>query len=322
MVHEIDLQTPTVSRYFDPMGQKIFREDRHKLHQSIIRKVLDRVAGQEPGYDPPELIIIAGGPGCGKSTFTKAAEKKGIISSDIALLDLDDFAVLPEFREIKASTKHPHPEKHPVLLQEHNHILRRVVKAVLDQGKSIIVHTHGDDPTLEMDLRDIAHERGAHTTLIGLTRSPRRYIESQTKKGIGVDEHTPWSLSIYRDFSHNWPMIRQLHDDAFLYTYSSDGPPLQLVEHVHKGENGKSVVVYQDEEVARKFKFWQYINPHGKTPEEIFPQGQILELDTHQERLGRGRTSRRTTTDGNGQQNPASFAAKLEKELGSGVERK
>lgn len=320
---------PTIETYKDLSGAEVFCAERRALHDEISRKFfaeadavyqanltlerrnarkearrrqIDSKHRQDSVGEPhhasvtekpvqPVLVMLAGGPGSGKSTLTKWLKSCGVLDGPFVALTLGSFKDLPEFDEIAQTTKHPHPEKSPTLEGEYYHLRKKLFKESIAKGISMAIDDHMNNPQADAELVQMAREAGYMTILVGMTIAPYPYFHDverliQTK---GIDHtHTPWALETHAQFAKNWETMVQNFDHAFLYQkFNSYQNPVAMLARYEKLNNGMIERTMHDEPRYQRFTEWANVNTRATSVEEAFPPRLAEEPDDYRRRMGK-----------------------------------
>jgi len=245
-----------------------------------------------PIKEQPVLFVIGGGPGSGKSTLTKWLKHKGVLHGEFVTLTLGTFVDLPEFRHIAETTKHPHPEKSPTLIDEYYYLRDRIFEECVKRGVSLVVDEHLDHPNEDNKLLDAAQKAGYLKVLVGMTITPVDYFNDVRdligRKGID-HTHTSWALNIHKQFAERWEEIVKKFDVSFLYqkNYSQNHPVALVADEdnvLHPVQQYHEII---DERRYEVFQNWQNINLDATNVKEAFPRGSAEEFKDYFDRVGK-----------------------------------
>ena len=204
-----------------------YSEERQKLHDSIVSKIVEQ-SGKPKQGEKPVCVLLGGGSASGKSTIRKWIVQPDLDENGIKVgtVDSDEIKLeLPEYREFQAQNVNTAAYR---THQESADIVDEAIEALIYDRRNFIY-----DGTMKnlnkykkiiRNLKDAGYEVRVVGADLPLDEAIKRSKIRARKEGRLVPEDIV--RSSHRGFSSAFPEIAELADDYELYDNSGEFPTL------------------------------------------------------------------------------------------------
>lgn len=213
----------------------------------------------------PELIVLAGGSGVGKSTMVKTLKR--IKAIDEATLEITPELIKKLEPRLRKGSLSRHPEKSPENLDLYYETRDRMVVDCLERGISVVLDDHCDDLKRQQQLMQKVNETNPHieTALLGLFLAPQEQEKRLVGKGVALKTGRDYEFAMenVKNFSNNFPELVKLFGSSILIENNDE----KNVAAKYQYENGQ---LKKFEESDRYTDFAVYSEPLAP-PQPIEP---------------------------------------------------
>ncbi|MDX1975977.1 MAG: zeta toxin family protein [Rickettsiales bacterium] len=199
----------------------------------------------------PELVVIGGGSGAGKSVFRHMLKELGIIQSE-------SVSITPElvrglYPELNKGDLKRHPEKELQNERRYYRYRNALVENCLKRGVSVVLDDHGDNHEALKELMEKVKSYHYETGYIGLFMTPDNYIQRLSDLGITNSKSRDFYFAAQTaaGFHDNFTENARLFDTTLLV--ETDHNNLHVVAK-YETENNELKEVSKDERRMRRFE--------------------------------------------------------------------
>lgn len=215
--------------YKKPNGE--YTKSRQKLHDKIIKSILDEASSPKPG-EKPVCFLFGGGSASGKSSVAKKAVKPVLEELDIKVgtVDSDDIKeLIPEYKKFKKQ----HPETGALRVHnESSDIANTAIDTLIKGGKNFIFDgTMKNFSKYEKLIKDLK-KNGYEVRIISADIPVKDAIQRSDTRAKSTGRKVPHSIieGSHRGFASTFPKLLSLVDGYTLYDNSQpEGQPPTLI---------------------------------------------------------------------------------------------
>lgn len=199
----------------DRNGDRVYDDERTKLHDRIIANALD---GKAPDLeDQPSFICVAGGMSVGMTYMQRLMMHENVVSKDNTVV-ISPLCFLP-MHEFAIRNHYQHPEKSGLLVDEYYDVTRKIIAAAIERGLNVVFVDQANDKEPILRAEMMARDAGYETAMMALTMTPEAYYDASElwlKKFNRITDHHRG----YRDlkmFAKHWEEFKAAFGMASLF---------------------------------------------------------------------------------------------------------
>ncbi len=210
------------------MKRTIYRDSRRPLHQKIAQK---RLAGVTPTGETPQVTLLMGGSGVGKSTVLRRNEFRDLMTNTV-MIDPDEIKTeLPEWDPL---VRVEDPMVAKIVHDESSDISKAVAYQAREQGLDIVIDGTGAGPSF-MNRVASYKANGYKVKVLWVTSSIETALErvEQRRKMTGRALTESLVRLIHRDSSYRLPEIIggiEIIDEVQIFENESE--PVLIYERI------------------------------------------------------------------------------------------